>query len=91
MNNDIIDKLGITLNTMQEATAEAVLHTGKDIVVMSPTGSGKTYAYLLPLIQRLDAKTDELQAIVLVPGRELALQSANVLKDMGSGLRSMAL
>jgi len=88
MNNDIIDKLGITLNTMQ---AEAVLHTGKDIVVMSPTGSGKTYAYLLPLIQRLDAKTDELQAIVLVPGRELALQSANVLKDMGSGLRSMAL
>ena len=70
MNNDIIDKLGITLNTMQEATAEAVLHTGKDIVVMSPTGSGKTYAYLLPLIQRLDAKTDELQAIVFAtPGR----------------------
>ena len=91
MNNDIIDKLGITLNTMQEATADAVLHTGKDVVVMSPTGSGKTYAYLLPLIQRLDAKSDELQAVVLVPGRELALQSANVLKDMGSGLRSMAL
>ena len=82
MNNNILNKLGITLNAMQEATADAVLHTGKDVVVMSPTGSGKTYAYLLPLIQRLDASSDALQAVVLVPGRELALQSANVLKDM---------
>ena len=80
MNNNILNKLGITLNAMQEATADAVLHTGKDVVVMSPTGSGKTYAYLLPVIQRLDASSDELQAVVLVPGRELALQSANVLR-----------
>ena len=79
MNNDILSKLGITLNAMQEATADAILHTNKDVVVLSPTGSGKTYAYLLPLIQRLDASSDALQAVVLVPGRELALQSANVL------------
>ncbi|MGP1593531.1 MAG: DEAD/DEAH box helicase [Prevotella multiformis] len=91
MNSKILTKLGITLNAMQEETADAVLHTGKDIVVISPTGSGKTYAYLLPLIQRLKASSDELQAVVLVPGRELALQSASVLKDMGSGLRAMAL
>ena len=91
MHNDILTKLGITLNVMQEATAGAILHTNKDVVVMSPTGSGKTYAYLLPLIQRLDSSSDELQAVVLVPGRELALQSANVLKDLGSGLRCMAL
>ena len=91
MNSKILSKLGITLNAMQEETADAVLHTGKDIVVISPTGSGKTYAYLLPLIQRLKASSDELQAVVLVPGRELALQSACVLKDMGSGLRAMAL
>ncbi len=91
MNSKILTKLGITLNAMQEETADAVLHTGKDVVVISPTGSGKTYAYLLPLIQRLKASSDELQAVVLVPGRELALQSACVLKDMGSGLRAMAL
>ena len=91
MNRNILTKLGITLNAMQEETADAVLHTGKDVVVISPTGSGKTYAYLLPLIQRLKASSDELQAVVLVPGRELALQSACVLKDMGSGLRAMAL
>lgn len=91
MNSKILTKLGITLNSMQEETADAVLHTGKDVVVISPTGSGKTYAYLLPLIQRLKASSVELQAVVLVPGRELALQSASVLKDMGSGLRAMAL
>ena len=91
MNSKILTKLGITLNAMQEETADAVLHTGKDVVVISPTGSGKTYAYLLPLIHRLKASSDELQAVVLVPGRELALQSASVLKDMGSGLRAMAL
>ena len=90
-NNNVIDKLGLQLNEMQKATEEAVLYTGKDVVVMSPTGSGKTYAYLLPLIQRLNANSDELQAVVLLPGRELALQSAMVLKDMGSGLRAMAL
>ena len=72
----MLEKLGITLNSMQEVTADAVLHTDRDVVVISPTGSGKTYAYLLPLVQRLDASSDELQAVVLVPGRELALQSA---------------
>ena len=52
-NNNVIDKLGLQLNEMQKATEEAILHTGKDVVVMSPTGSGKTYAYLLPLIQSI--------------------------------------
>ena len=39
MNNDILSKLGITLNAMQEATADTILHTNKDVVVLSPTGS----------------------------------------------------
>ena len=58
MDNIMLEKLGITLNSMQEATADAVLHTDRDVVVISPTGSGKTYAYLLPLVQRLDASSD---------------------------------
>ncbi len=91
VESNILKKLGITLNEMQKATADAVLHTNKDVVVMSPTGSGKTYAYLLPLVQRMDVASDEVQAVILVPGRELALQSATVLKDMGCGVRSLAL
>lgn len=78
--NEVIEKLDITLNEMQEATSKAILHSNKDVIVLSPTGSGKTYAYLLPLIELLDPTKDEVQAVVLVPGRELAKQSANVSK-----------
>ena len=89
--NEIIEKLDITLNEMQEATSKAILHSNKDVIVLSPTGSGKTYAYLLPLVELLDPTKDEVQAVVLVPGRELAKQSANVVQDIKSGLRVMAL
>ena len=75
---------------MQQDAMHALLRSDKDVVVLSPTGSGKTLAYLLPLTQLVDAGDDMPQAIVVTPGRELALQSATVLKDMGSGLRAMA-
>lgn len=90
MTDKIIDKLGITLNDMQNDTAHAILHSNKDVVVLSPTGSGKTLAYLLPVVELLDATLDAVQAVVVLPGRELALQSATVLAGMGSGLRAMA-
>lgn len=88
----ILAKLGIgELNAMQQEAAGAIAHSDKDVLILSPTGSGKTLAYLLPLAERIDSGSDELQAVVIVPGRELALQSATVLKDMGCGLRGMAL
>ncbi len=90
MIDKILDKLGIELNEMQMDAEKAILHGNQDVVVLSPTGSGKTLAYLLPLSQLLDASDDEVQAVVVTPGRELALQSANVLKNMGTGLRAMA-
>lgn len=90
--NMVLDKLGIEeLNLMQKETSDAILHSSNDVLVLSPTGSGKTLAYLLPLAERIDAGQDSLQAVVIVPGRELALQSQQVLASMGSGLRSMAL
>ena len=90
MIDRILDKLGIELNEMQQDSMNAILHGNQDVVVLSPTGSGKTLAYLLPVSQLVDAADDEPQAIVVTPGRELALQSATVLKNMGSGLRTMA-
>lgn len=90
MIGKILDKLGIQLNPMQEETMHAVLHGNKDVVVLSPTGSGKTLAYLMPLVQLIDPKVDEPQLVVVTPGRELALQSTEVLKSMGTGLRTMA-
>ena len=76
--------LGITaLNPMQEVA----LHTlpGKnDVVLLSPTGTGKTLAFLLPLLQLLDAKGDAVQALILAPSRELALQIEGVFKSMNT-------
>ena len=88
MNKEkILQKLGIEgLNAMQEKALKAIGETQKDVIVLSPTGSGKTLAYLLPLVALVDANKEDAQALVLVPGRELALQSQKVLKDMGTGL-----
>lgn len=88
----ILQKLGInTLNEMQFRTGNALVNGDSDVVVLSATGSGKTLAYLLPLVGMLNPSSDSLQAVVLVPGRELALQSHEVFCRMGSGLRSMCL
>ena len=87
----ILNKLGITeLNEMQQHAAEALLGSDGDVVLLSPTGTGKTLAYLLPLIQLIKAGDEQVQALVITPGRELALQSDNVLKSMHCGLHSMA-
>ena len=87
----MLEKLGITeLNDMQREACDAILRGRKDVVVLSPTGTGKTLAYLLPLVQLVDDGREDVQALVVVPGRELALQSDRVLKDMGCGRRSMA-
>ena len=83
--------MGISeLNDMQQDVINHFLHGRNDIVVLSPTGTGKTLAYLLPLVQFLDAQSDAVQALVVVPGRELALQSNTVQLSMGSGIRSQA-
>ena len=87
----ILNKLRITaLNEMQQHAAEAIKGSDGDVVLLSPTGSGKTLAYLLPLIQLIDNTSDDIQALVITPGRELSLQSDQVLKSMGCGLRSTA-
>ena len=87
----ILTKLRIAeLNEMQQHAAEAITGTDGDVVLLSPTGTGKTLAYLLPLVQLLDSTSDDVQALVITPGRELALQSHQVLQSMGCGIRSSA-
>ena len=68
------------LNPMQEATIVAWIE-GKDLILLSPTGSGKTLAYLLPLLESLNPEEKGVQAVVLVPSRELALQIDQVFKS----------
>ena len=74
-------KQGLTsLSDMQRETIHAVMNTEDDVVVLSPTGTGKTLAYLLPLTEMMADGT--LSAVVVVPGRELALRSCQVVKSM---------
>ena len=77
------------LNAMQEAMLEAYPQ-GKDVVLLSPTGSGKTLAYLLPLIKSLKDGAEGVQAVVLVPSRELALQTEGVFKQIGTSFKAMS-
>lgn len=90
--NEILRKLGIeALSGMQVGMKNAMQDSKGDVVLLSSTGSGKTIAYLLPLTGMLDAGSNALQAVVIVPGRELALQSYEVFRSMGVGLRAMCL
>lgn len=87
---DILRNLQIEqLTPMQEATREAY-RENKDLVLLSPTGSGKTLAFLLPLVQTLKTDAQGVQAVVLVPSRELALQIETVFKSMGTPFKAMS-
>lgn len=83
----ILDKLGIEkLNTMQEE-AKLAIHSCSEVVLLSPTGTGKTLAFLLPLIAEMDQECQEVQTLVIVPSRELAIQIEQVAREMGSGYK----
>ncbi|MDR1730299.1 MAG: DEAD/DEAH box helicase [Prevotellaceae bacterium] len=80
-----LQKLGITaLNEMQQTALEAS-EKNRDIILLSPTGSGKTLAFLLPLLEQLHPDRKEIQALILTPSRELALQIEQVFRSLGSG------
>ena len=78
-----------SLNPMQETAIES-WREGKDLILLSPTGSGKTLAYLLPLLETLQPDVKGVQAVVLVPSRELALQIDQVFKSLNTPYRVMS-
>ena len=77
------------LTPMQEAARDAY-QSSKDLVLLSPTGSGKTLAFLLPLVNSLNLSEQSVQAVILVPSRELALQIETVFKAMGTSFKAMS-
>lgn len=78
------------LNVMQES---AVRHCSieKNMVLLSPTGTGKTLAFLLPLLGRLDISCRSVQALVVLPSRELARQVFEVWRSMATPFHAVAL
>ena len=84
MQEQALEKLNIAkLNPLQEAALAAAAQ--QDMVLLAPTGSGKTLGFLLPLLARLQPGAPGVQALVLVPARELALQIEQVFRQMGTG------
>ena len=74
-----VASMGITIPTPIQAQAIPALLEGRDVVGQARTGSGKTLAFGIPIVERCDPMVRGVQALVLVPTRELAIQVADVL------------
>lgn len=85
---EILAKLNITERNEMQIQAQAAFEKPNDIVLLSPTGSGKTLAFLLPLVASLDPNNTEIQALIIAPTRELAMQIEQVARSMGSGYKT---
>lgn len=86
-HSNILSRFNITtLNDMQNEMLAAI-HKPNDVVLISPTGSGKTIGFLLPILQLLNAEKTGVQALIIVPTRELAIQIEQVFKQMGTAFK----
>ena len=84
---NILTKIGITaLNEMQSMAIESI-ENNKNTLLLSPTGSGKTLGFLLPLLKILENEQKQIQVLILVPTRELTLQIESVWRSLGTGFK----
>lgn len=72
----------ITVPTKVQAEAVPVILQGRDIIAQSPTGTGKTLAYLLPLLTKVNPEAKGVHTIILAPSRELAMQITRTANDL---------
>ena len=86
-SNNLLLNLGFEqFNEMQIAAQEAILEEN-NILLLSPTGSGKTVAFLVPIFEMLQPEIQSVQCLIIVPSRELGLQIEQVWKKMGTGYK----
>ena len=86
-SNNLLLNLGIeNLNEMQEVAQNSILKDS-NVLLLSPTGSGKTVAFLLPIFKMLQEEITTVQCLILVPSRELGLQIEQVWKKMGTNYK----
>lgn len=84
------DRLGIEqLNEMQKKMMASATEA-TDIILLSPTGSGKTLAFTLPVMKMMKPSTGRVQCVVIAPSRELVVQIAGVLREVGHLFRVIA-
>ena len=86
-----LEKMGYEKPTEIQQQAIPVVAEGKDLIAQAQTGTGKTAAFGIPLIDKVEPKNKKIQALILVPTRELAIQVAKELKDIGRSKRVFVL
>lgn len=82
----VLDKMGIEIPTPIQARAIPPMLEGRDVVGQARTGSGKTLAFGLPMVENCDPDLRAVQALVLVPTRELAIQVAKVVEPLAASV-----
>ena len=78
-------ELGYGAPTLVQEAALPAVFDGEDVVLQAQTGSGKTLVYALPVLSKIDPTRAAIQAVIVVPSRELGLQVSGVLKQLASG------
>jgi len=89
-----LEKKGIEVSTPIQAGAIPLMRAWKDVIAKAPTGTGKTFAFGIPIIEHIDAAREETQAVILAPTRELALQITDELRLLCAflpGIRTVCL
>lgn len=83
----ILSNLGIESLTQMQLSAYSTIVDESNVLLLSPTGSGKTLAILLPILRLLEESSTKVQCLMVVPSRELALQTEQVWKKMGTSFK----
>ncbi len=87
-----LDDMGFEESTQIQQEAIPLIMEGKDVVGQSNTGTGKTAAYAIPILEKIDKELKMPQALILLPTRELAVQVANEVRKIGKymeGIRAV--
>lgn len=91
LQQEILKSLGYEALTPMQSEMYDKAPQSSGLVLLSPTGSGKTFAYLLPLLERIQASIETLQGVIIVPTRELVQQIDDVLRSMKAPIRFVKL
>ncbi len=90
---DALKKMGIQEATPVQEKAIPKLRNGRDTIVQAQTGTGKTLAFLLPIMDKIKVQADNVQTVIVTPTRELTLQISRVATQLGRvlGVKALAI
>ena len=90
----VLEKKGYEISTPIQAGCIPPMMDWQDVTAKAPTGTGKTFAFGIPIIEHIDAESEQVQAVILAPTRELAMQITSEMRDLAQfkpGIRMVCL